>query len=461
LVIDDEEGIRDGLRSLLQSEGVAVATASGVQDARACVEQEAFDVVFLDMNIPGAEGLDLLPALRQGTSPADVIVLAGYGMASNTIEAMRRGASDVIEKPFTQDRILSVVRRCLEVRQLKNELGWSQARVKELASTELVGLSPAIREVRSRIDEIADSPDTAVLISGRSGTGKELAARCIHERSRRHQGPFVSLNCAAVTENLLEAELFGYEPGAFTGANRDGQEGLLSAAAGGTLFLDGIEGVAMTLQVKLARVLQERSYRKVGGVREISMDVRVVASASRDLRAEVEEGRFREDLFYRLNATPLHMPKLSDRSEDIPLLGHFFLDQIGRQMSKALSGFTEEAIETLCEYSWSGNVRELRNAIEHAAMVCQGGMIDEAHLPAFTGGQPDGSDTLVRGSLTLDCKDRSIRALEGQLVARVLDDTAWNISKAAAILGINRTTLYNKIRLHSLGHRPHRAKVNA
>ncbi|MCA8956989.1 MAG: sigma-54-dependent Fis family transcriptional regulator [Planctomycetes bacterium] len=459
LVIDDEDGIREGLRALLQAEGVAVETSSNAEDAVRRIERKSFDAIFLDLNLPGADGLSILPTLRQGSSPADVVVLTGYGTVANTVEAMRKGACDVIEKPFTQDRILSVLRRSLETRQLKNELTWLQDRVRELTATELVGLSPAIRQVQTRIDQVSHAPDTTVLVTGKSGTGKELVARCIHERSSRRHGPFVAINCAALTENLLEAELFGYEPGAFTGANREGKEGLFAVAAGGTLFLDEIGEMAKTLQAKLLRVLQERSFRRVGGVQDVGTDVRIVTSTNRDLRAEVDAGRFREDLFYRLNVMHLEVPSLAERPEDIPLLAHFFLDQIGRQMGKALSGFTEEAMETLCEYGWPGNVRELRNSIEHAAIVCPAGMIDEVHLPAFTGGAPDGSDTISRGSITLDYKDRSIRALEGQLVARVLEETAWNISKAAAVLGINRTTLYNKIRLHSLGRRPGTAKV--
>lgn len=459
LVIDDEEGIREGLRSLLQAEGVAIETSSNVEDAVRRIEQRMFDVVFLDLNLPGADGLSILPTLRYGTPPPDIVVLTGYGTVVNTVEAMRKGACDVIEKPFTQDRILSVVRRCLEARQLKNELTWLQERVRELTSSELVGLSPAIRQLQTRIDQVSHAPDTTVLVTGRSGTGKELVARCIHERSSRRHGPFIAINCAALTESLLEAEMFGYEPGAFTGASREGKEGLFAVAAGGTLFLDEIGEMAKTLQAKLLRVLQERSFRKVGGVQEVSTDVRIVASTSRDLRSEVEAGRFREDLFYRLNVMNLDVPALGQRPEDIPLLAHFFLDQIGRQMGKALSGFTEEAMEILCDYSWPGNVRELRNSIEHSAIVCPSGMIDEVHLPTFTGGALDGSDVIIRGNITLDLKDRSIRALEGQLVAKVLEDTTWNISRAAAILGINRTTLYNKIRLHNLGRRPSRAKV--
>jgi DNA-binding NtrC family response regulator len=459
LVIDDEDGIRDGLRTLLQAEGVALETSSTAEDAVRRVGQTAFDVIFLDLNLPGADGLSILPRLRLGANPADVVVLTGYGTVANTVEAMRKGACDVIEKPFTQDRILSVVRRCLETRQLKNELTWAQDRVRSLTSTELIGLSPAIRQLSTRIDQVAQAPDTTVLITGKSGTGKELVARCIHERSARRHGPFLAINCAALTENLLEAELFGYESGAFTGANREGKAGLFAAAAGGTLFLDEIGEMETSLQAKLLRVLQERTFRKVGGVQDITTDVRIIASTNRDLRAEIDAGRFRDDLFYRLNVMNLEVPALSSRPEDVPLLAHYFLDQIGRQMGKALSGFTEEAMETLCEYAWPGNVRELRNAIEHAAIVCASGMIDEVHLPTFTGGTLDGSDEIARQNITLEVKDRSIRALEGQLVARVLEDTAWNISKAAAILGINRTTLYNKIRLHDLGQRPSRSKV--
>ncbi len=459
LIIDDEEGLREGLRTLLQAEGLHVETAGTAEDGVRRVEGKSFDIVFLDLNLPGADGLSMLGSLRRGAPPADVVVLTGYGTIANTVESMRKGATDVIEKPFSQDRIMAVVRRCLETRQLKSELSWLQDRVRELTSTEIVGLSPAIRDVQTRIDQVAHAPDTTVLISGQSGTGKELVARCIHERSARRHGPFVALNCAALTENLLEAELFGYEPGAFTGANRDGKDGLFAVARGGTLFLDEIGEMELTLQSKLLRVLQERTFRRVGGVQDLPADVRIVTSTNRDLRVMVQEGRFREDLFYRLNVMTVSVPRLRDRAEDIPLLSHFFLDQIGRQMGKALSGFTAEAMETLCEHAWPGNVRELRNAIEHACIVCPSGMIDEDHLPQFSGGPIDGSDAIARNVMVLDSKDCSIRALEGQLVARVLEDTQWNISKAAAVLGINRTTLYNKIRVYGLGKRPGRGKV--
>lgn len=461
LIVDDEEGVREGLRTLLQQEGLHVETAGTAEDGLRRVEARSFDVVFLDLNLPGLDGMSTISRFRIGTPSPDVLILTGYGTVAKAVESMRKGASDVIEKPFTGDRILATVRRVLEARQLKNELTWLQDRVRELTSTDIVGLSAGISEVQTRIDQVAHAPDTTVLITGQSGTGKELVARCVHERSARRHGPFVAINCAALTEALLEAELFGYEPGAFTGASREGKDGLFAVAKGGTLFLDEIGEMEPNLQAKLLRVLQERVFRRVGGVQDVPVDVRIITSTNRDLREMVKAGGFREDLFYRLNVMAVHVPPLRERAEDVPLLSHFFLDQIGRQMGKSLSGFTEEAMETLTEYSWPGNVRELRNAIEHACIVCPNGMIDEVHLPTFTGGLPDGSDEIDRTSLVLEGQDRSIRALESQLVAKVLDDTDWNISRAASILGINRTTLYNKIRVYELGQRPLRGKVMA
>jgi DNA-binding NtrC family response regulator len=461
MVIDDEEGMRDGLRALLQAEGVAIETSSSIEDAVDRTERKAFDIIFVNVNLAGADGLNVIATLRQSTPSTDIVILSGYGVVANAIDAMRKGACDVVEKPFTRDRILSVVRRSLDTRQLKSELTRVRGRVQELTSTELIGLSPAIREVQARIDHISHAPDTTVLVTGKAGTGKELAARCIHDRSDRRHGPFVTVNCATWTESLLEAEMFGCESGVFTGAGSEGKQGLFSLAAGGTIFLDEIGGMGMALQAKILRVLEDRTYHKVGGAQELALETRVIVSSNFDLRSEVADGRFREDLFYRLNVMTLELPVLIDRPEDVPLLAHFFLDQVGRHMGKALSGFSAEAMETLCEYSWPGNVREIRNVVERAAMACSNGIIDEGHLPAFTGGSPDGSDTIARGNITLDIKDCSIRALEGQLVSQVLEDTSWNISKAAAILGINRTTLYNKIRLHSLGNRPTRATAPA
>ena len=459
LVVDDEESVRESLRSLLQGESVAVETADGLETAILRVEQRAFDLVLVDLHLPGTGGHAVVSRLRQGANPPDVILLAGYGAPANTVEAMRSGAFDVIEKPIQGDRMMAAIRRCLEARQMGRELTRSQDRLRDVTSSEILGLSPAIRALEQRNEEVAQAPDTTVLIVGERGTGKELVARRIHESSVRRHGPFVTVNCAAFNENLLESELFGHEPGTFTGAGREGRDGVFAVAAGGTLFLDEISEMGRALQAKLLRVLQERTFRRVGGVRDIAADVRIVVASTKDLRREAETGRFREDLFFRLNVMSIEVPSLRTRSQDVPLLGHFFLDQYCRQMGKSLTGFTEEAMETLCEYDWPGNVRELRNTVERAAIACPGGMIDECHLPTFTGGALDGSDEITRNVFVLDGTDCSIKSLESQLVRKVLDATNWNISRAASMLGINRTTLYNKIRVYEIGQRPGRQTV--
>ncbi len=450
LVVDDEAGIRDGLRALLAKEGHRVEVAGDLEDAIRRNDQQAFDLILLDLHLPGANGLEGLGRLRRGASPTEIIILTGYGTVSSTVEAMRKGAYDVLEKPFKPDRLVGVVARCLQTRRLKEKVHLLKGRVKELTATELVGQSDSIRKVMVRVSQVAQAPDTTILIEGESGTGKELVARCIHEQSARADGPFIGINCAALTESLLEAELFGYEAGAFTGATREGKEGLFAAAEGGTLLLDEVGEMPPNLQAKLLRVLQERSYRKVGGVRDLPARVRIVAATNKNLAEEVKNGRFREDLFYRLHVITIRIPPLRDRPEDIPLLAHYFLDHFGRQMGKALTGFSEEAMEDLSEHGWPGNVRELKNAVEHAAILCPGGIIDESHLPKWDGGAAGGGDVIPSETFEMPSGDRSLRSMEKILVTKVLQETGWNISKAASRLGINRTTLYNKIKLFDL-----------
>ncbi len=450
LVVDDEAGIRDGLKALLTKEGFRVETAGDLEDAKRRTEHQGFDLILLDLHLPGGNGLDGLADLRSGSNPAEIVVLTGFGTVASTVEAMRKGAYDVLEKPFKPDRLLAVVTRCLQTRALKGKVARLKGWVKELTATELVGQSDAIRKVLTRIDQVAQAPDTTILIEGESGTGKELVARCIHERSARAEGPFVGINCAALTESLLEAELFGYEAGAFTGATRRGKDGLFAAAEGGTLLLDEIGEMPLNLQAKLLRVLQERAYRKVGGVRDLPARFRIVAATNKNLAEEVKNGNFREDLYYRLHVITIPVPPLRERPEDIPLLAHYFLDHFGRQMGKSLTGFSEDAMEDLCDHAWPGNVRELKNAVEHAAILCPGGMIEECHLPKWDGGVAGGKDVIPAEVFEMPRGDRSLKSMERILVSKVLEETGWNISRAAARLGINRTTLYNKIKLYGL-----------
>ena len=461
LLVEDDIPVRQTLRSLLQGEGASVDVvddhAAAVQKAR----QRAFDVIVLNQNLPGARGEEGIASLRIGDQPAEVVLIAGYGTAADTALALRLGAADIVDKPIHPGRFLGVVPLCLAGREVSRALTWSKERVRDLSSDEILGVSPSIRGLTARVGAVADAVDATVLVSGPTGSGKELVARCIHASSDRGNGPFVTLNCAVASESVFEAELFGYEPGAFSGSSREGKSGALARAAGGTLFLDEIGALSRPLQTKVLRLLQDRTYRRVGGSQDWPVDLRIVASTSRDLRRGVGDGSFREDLFLRLHVMNVEVPALEDRAEDIPLLSHFFLDQFARQMGKSLTGFTSEATETLCEYHWPGNVRELRNAIERAAIACRGGMVDECHLPRFEGGSLDQSDVIPRNVFVLDGNDCSIRALEGQLVGKVLEATQWNISRAASLLGINRTTLYNKIRLYDLGDRPRRDSAQA
>jgi DNA-binding NtrC family response regulator len=314
-------------------------------------------------------------------------------------------------------------------------------------SSPIVGRSEPIRRLLDQIQRVASAPRTTVLISGESGTGKELVARAVHELSRPNS-PFVAVNCAALTESLLEAELFGYDPGAFTGGSPKGHPGLIASAAGGTLLLDEIAELALPLQAKLLRVLQERTYRRVGGCADLAMDARIVASTNRDLQAQVDSGAFREDLFYRLNVLSLRTPPLRERLEDLPLLARHFLAAFAAELTQPPASLSDPALERLRAHPWRGNVRELRNVLERAALFAAGTTILPEHLDlAAHDPQPEPDSEVV-----LSLSDRSLRTLEQTLIRRVLADTGGNRSRAARVLGINRATLYNKLR--TLGLEP-------
>jgi len=457
LVVDDEPSVREGLETLLKDHGAAVETSASLQDAVNRNGRQPFDLVFVDGALSDADRVGGFAALRDGDNPPDVVILSAFDNGSRPADVLREGAQDIIAKPIQLDRIVAVTERSLENRRLRNQVEQLQDRVRELTSTELVGQSSIIYALNARIDQVAAN-DSTVLIHGERGVGKELVARCIHDRSDRSDGLFLTINCAALNENQLEAELFGFEPGAFAGIGQ-GRDGLIAEADGGVLVLDEICEMPVTLQAKLLRVLQEKSFRRVGGLKDRPARARIIAATSRDLGDEVKNGNFRQDLFYRLQVVAIHVAPLRERADDIALLSHYYLARLGAQMGKSLSGFTEEAMETLCEHSWPGNVRELRNAIEFAAISCPGGMIEESHLPQWNGGVPGGRDMIPRDTFDLPPGDRSLRSMEKLLVARVLDETNWNISRSASRLGINRTTLYNKIKLYKLGSRPSKDRI--
>jgi DNA-binding NtrC family response regulator len=380
LIVDDEVNARRGLARLLHQEGYEVETAA---DAfKALGKYAAFDphVVITDVKMPGMDGLELLACVKQNEEPAAVIVISGFSEVRTAVEAMRAGAADYLAKPLRVPHLLIALDRVFEHAALRRETRLLRERVRERYATQnIIGDSPPMQRVFETVDQIAPSRAT-VLITGESGTGKELVANAIHERSPRHHGPFVKLHCAALAETLLESELFGHERGAFTGAV-SARDGRFQLADGGTLFLDEIGDISASMQIKLLRFLQEHAFERVGGNTTLHVDVRVLVATNKNLLEEVGKGRFREDLFYRLNVVPLEMPALRDRKSDIPKLVEAFLVRFARENGKVVGGLTQPAMDLLHAYDWPGNVRELENAIERAVIFAAGSTFEPQHLP--------------------------------------------------------------------------------
>ena len=460
LVVDDEPLVRSTISALCRSLGHETDECSSAEDALDRLARAEIDLVLLDLGLPGKNGLQALPELVRLESAPSVVILTGAGDVPTAVEAMHRGAADFLQKPVRLDVLETALARALETRRLFRERNRLREEIARLRSGPIVGDSRAIRAVTENVERVAATPRTTVLILGESGTGKELVARAVHERSARSRAPFVAINCAALAEGLLESELFGYEPGAFTGAATKGKDGLIAAAEGGSLFLDEIGELGAPLQAKLLRVLQERIYRRVGGSHDRPMDVRVLASTHRDLGAMVQAGQFREDLFYRLNVMSIRVPALRERPEDVPLLATRFLAEFETEFRKHFTGFSTQALARLCEHTWPGNVRELRNTIERAALLSPDGEIQLGHLRldapsardsaliAAHSGSSHNSSTSGKPLLELD--DFSLASAERALIVRVLAETDGNRSKAAKVLGVNRTTLYNKLKLYAI-----------
>src|SRR5512138_436008 len=381
LVVDDEVNARTALAELLRDEGYDVETAADAFKALGKYESFTPHVVVTDLKMPGMDGIELVKKIRASEDPAAVVVMTAFGAVSSAVDAMRAGAAEYLTKPLNFDELLVVLDRVLEQQELRRETRQLRARVRDrVAPNNIIGASPPMQRVFEIVDQVAPSKAT-VLITGESGTGKELVANAIHQRSPRVHGPFIKLHCAALAESLLESELFGHEKGSFTGAMAR-KDGRFSIADGGTLFLDEIGEISPAVQVKLLRFLQEHEFERVGGTQTIRVDVRVIAATNRNLAEEVKAGRFREDLYYRLNVVSLEMPALRERRTDIPALVKFFLERYTKDNGKAIEGCAPEAIELLMSYSWPGNVRELENAIERAVVLSSGSLIDIRQLPA-------------------------------------------------------------------------------
>ncbi len=443
LVVDDDPETCGFLREILSAEKWSVEVALSAQGALEHLERDVFDCVIADLNLKESRtGLDVLKAFKRRSPRTEVILITGFGTLEAAVEALREGAFDFISKPFRIEEVIATVRRALHAQESAREDESLDGVLRLYEASGLIGRTPQMIELYKEIARVAPTSST-VLILGESGTGKELIARALHAHSRRAQNPFVAINCGALTETLLEAELFGHVRGSFTGAVAD-KKGLFEEAHGGTIFLDEISETTPALQVKLLRVLQEGEIKRVGETRSRSVDVRVIAATNRDLEQEVKAGRFREDLYYRLSVVTLRVPPLRERREDIPLLAAYFLRRAQERTGRALA-FSPAALDVLMAYPWPGNVRELENSIEYAAIHARGGVIAPEDLPEkIRSSLPHLRRTRAATTLeaTLFHDLPSLDELERRYLLYVLDCVKGNRSRAAEILGIDRRTLY-------------------
>ncbi len=437
LVVDDEPANLASIEKIFQRDGLRVLTAEGAKAALEIVRTHRVQVVLTDLMMPGVTGLELLRALKQLSPDTEVVMMTAYGTVETAVQAMREGAYDFVEKPLKRMTIIKSVRKAAERHSLVAENRSLRNEIKLLTKREIVGSSPALRRVLDVATQAAPSSAT-VLVLGESGTGKELVARFIHDHSARSRAPFVAVNCSAIPETILEAELFGHERGSFTGALTK-REGRFARAGGGTLFLDEIGELSPSVQVKLLRVLQEGEYEPVGGD-TVRADVRIVAATNKDLRAEVTAGRFREDLFYRLNVIAVTAPPLRARREDIPLLVDHFLGVYCAKNARARLEAPREVLKILIDYSWPGNVRELENVIERAVVLCRAEKLSEADLPDYVH-QAEG----VEPSTLTFSVGTPLDEVERRLIRETLRHARGDKSVAAQLLGISTRTIYRKL----------------
>lgn len=451
LIVDDEAGLRTSLFRALDRKGYQVITASTMQEAETLSQSDKpLELAIVDLRLPDGDGMVLMNKLKNMHRSLQVIMLTGHGSVEIAVQATQQGAFHFVTKPCNLDEILSLVDRALSQGQLiKENQQLRTALHKQYRFENIIGQSEPIRSVLSVVERVSDS-DSTILVTGESGTGKELIAKAIHYNSTRRQRPFVPINCGAIPPELLESELFGHVKGAFTGAiaNRMGR---FELADGGTIFLDEIGDMSPNLQVKLLRVLQERSFEAVGGTKTINVDVRVIAATNVDLEKAVEIGRFREDLFYRLNVIPIRIPALRERRADIPLLLHHFMEEFNRSRGRQMSGISQDALQLLYHYHWPGNIRELENLIERVAILKGNGMIEVQDLPekyrkVQVEVDPNHVDIPDAG---LDFNS-AVDSYENALIMRALEKTGWNRNQAAVLLKLNRTTLVEKIKKKGL-----------
>ena len=464
LVVDDERAIRESLTNWFEEDGFQVEGAADGKQALARLDERTFDIVLLDIKLPGMDGMELLRRIRAVSPDILVIMITAFASVETAVQALKDGAYDYVTKPFDPDDLNRLVRRAIQQRALATENRRLRESVEELIRVDdIVGESDGIRKVIDLIATVSRT-DATVLIRGETGTGKELVARAIHANSKRRYFPIITMNCGAVPDDLLESELFGHERGAFTGASHR-RKGKIELANGGTLFLDEVGNVSPRMQMELLRVLETKRFMRLGGSREVEVDFRLISATNRDLERAVREGRFREDLYYRLNVFGIDIPPLRERRGDIDPLARHFVDSFSRAMARPATRLAAESVRLLERYHWPGNVRELRNVIERAMVVCRGDQIDPEHLrfqfPDLDGRGPsrvqDGSADSdppppdgPTSRAPLEAEDDTLAAMEKAHIARVLKECEGNVAKASRSLGIDRVTLYAKIKKYDI-----------
>ena len=436
LIVDDELAVRDSLGRWFAGEGYEIGVAGSGREALAAIQEKKWDLALIDIKMPGMDGMELHKRLRDADPDLIVVIMTGYASVETAVQSLKRGAYDYITKPIDPDELIHLVSKALDHRRTSLELAQLRENLHEIyPKTELIGKSPPMKRVFELIEMVAPT-DTTVLIAGESGTGKELAARAIHASGPRRYMPMVVIHCGALTETLLESELFGHERGAFTGAQYR-KKGKFEVADGGTVFLDEISDISLKTQTDLLRVLQEKEIVRVGGTQPIPVDFRCIAATNKDLEELVKAGTFRPDLYYRLNVFSIHLPPLRERREDVPLLAGEFLRKFAAQMNRPEPKLSAEALELLLKYEWPGNVRELENAIERALVIGREPEIGPEDFPfQLRAGEPANGRTLAQ--------------IERAHVQRVMKETGGNVTQAARILGIDRSTLYSKLKRFGL-----------
>jgi len=440
LIVDDDKGVRESLRQTLEYHKYRVVTAEDGPTALSRLKDGTYHLVLLDIKMPGMDGLSVLQKIRDGYPETATVMISAHGSIDTAVEATKLGAVDFLQKPLDQEELLFRVHKALEDRRVATE--YRQMKETVEGRDAILGDSPRIREVLAVIDQVAPT-DSSVLVTGENGVGKELVAKALHRKSKRHDHPLVEVNCAAIPNELIESELFGHEKGSFTGATNQ-RVGKFEAAEGGTIFLDEIGDMSVNAQAKVLRVLEERKVERVGGNKPIEVNVRVIAATNKNLLEAIKIGKFREDLLHRLNVIPIHVPPLRERREDIPILVHSFSDEICRRNGMALKTFTDEAVQKLKGMEWGGNVRELRNIVERLVIMSPQSLIDAGQIERLSGGgsKVQSDELLSVGGTFQEFKDRA----EAAYIKKKLAEYGWNISRTAEALDIQRSHLYNKMK---------------